>query len=232
MHVEGIGPGPVSRPPRALRATGWQREWLALYLQWLNASSAEESRLREALVAGGVWLEPTLTADAFVVHDEWYRDRPENRLLAQLWGQSYKESREGFPAFTGSDLQLARQGFLRMQRFVRRFQEAGGLVIAGSDGLPWPAAGVHEELRLLVAAGLGPLAALQAATRNAARALGWERRTGTIEIGRDADLVLLDASPLIEVTNTMRIHAVVRAGRVLDRAAIDRLRDASGSAGR
>lgn len=63
-----------------------------------------------------------------------------------------------------------------MQTFVRRIQEAGGLVLAGTDNLPWPAAGVHEELRLLVDAGLSPLAALQAATRNAARALGWEQR--------------------------------------------------------
>lgn len=230
MHVAGIGPA-RSLQPRAVTATGWQREWLALYLQWLDASAAEESQLLEALLTGGVWLEPTLTTETFVIYDEWYRKRQENRLLAQLWKQSYVESREGFPAFTGSDLQLARQGFIRMQTFVRRFQEAGGLVLAGTDNLPWPAAGVHEELRLLVDAGLSPLAALQAATRNAARALGWERRTGTIEVGRDADLVLLDASPLTAVTNTMRIHAVVRAGRLFDRAALDRLRDTAGNVG-
>jgi len=95
------------------------------------------------------------------------------------------------------------------------------MVITGSDMLPWPAAGVHEELRLLVDAGLSPLAALQAATRNPARALGWDAVTGTVEVGKEADLLLLDANPLMDITNTKRIHAVVRAGRVIHRATLD-----------
>ena len=65
------------------------------------------------------------------------------------------------------------------------------------------------------------MAALQAATRNAAGALGWEARTGTIEPGREADLVLLDRNPLEDITNTKRIRAVFRAGRVFNRAALD-----------
>jgi hypothetical protein len=222
MHIFGIGPAEVLQP-RTLRATGWQRDWLGGYLHWLDASPAEESQLLDAFLARGAWLEPNLTVDAFVLHDEWYRDRPENRLLPAWYEMSYDQLRAGYPNFTGSDLELARHGFIRAQAFVRRFHEAGGLVLAGTDELPWPGAGLHEELRLLVDAGLTPLAALQAATRNAARALGWEARTGTITVGREADLVLLDGNPLEDITNTRRIRAVVRAGRVLDRAALDSL---------
>jgi imidazolonepropionase-like amidohydrolase len=231
MHVAGIGPARTLQQ-RSLTATGWQRDWLELYLHWVDASAAEELQLLHAFLAAGAWLEPTLTAEAFVLHDDWYRDRPENRLLAQLWGQSYDQARSGFPAFTGADLELARQGFSRMQAFVRRFEEAGGLVLTGTDMLPWPAAGLHEELRLLVDAGLSPLAALQAATRNAAQALGWEGLTGTIEIGREADLVLLDGNPLEDITNTRQIRAVVRAGRVLSRATLDSLVAAADTAQR
>jgi imidazolonepropionase-like amidohydrolase len=75
-------------------------------------------------------------------------------------------------------------------------------------------------------AGCAPATALWAAaatTRNAALALGWQARTGTIAAGLDADLVLLDGDPLADITNTKRIHAVVRAGRLLDRAALDSL---------
>jgi hypothetical protein len=187
----------------------------------LQACAAEESRLLDAFLARGAWLEPTLTTEALVLHDDWYRGRPENRLALELWGESYDQVRSGFPTFTGSDLRLARLGYIRMQRFVRRFHEAGGRVIAGSDVLPWPTARLHEELRLLVDAGLSPMAALQAATRNAAGALGWEMRTGTIEPGREADLVLLDRNPLEDITNTKRIRAVFRAGRVFNRAALD-----------
>ena len=116
-----------------------------------------------------------------------------------------------------------------MQAFVRRFQATGGMVLAGTDMLPWPGAGLHEELRLLAEAGLSPLAALQTATGNAARALGWDGHTGSIAIGLDADLVLLDANPLQDITNTTRIWAVVRAGHLLDRASLDRLLAAADS---
>lgn len=228
MHILGIGPA-ATLQPRTLLATEWQADWLGLYLHWLDASAAEESQLLDAFLSSGAWLEPTLTADAFVLHDEWYRNRPENRLLSDLWGMSYEQLRSGFPAFTGSDLELGRQGFQRMEAFLRRFHEAGGVVLAGTDMLPWPTVGLHEELRLLVHAGLSPLAALQAATRDNARALGWEARTGTIAIGRDADLLLLDGNPLEDISNTKRIRVVVRAGRVLDRAALDSLRTRAGA---
>jgi imidazolonepropionase-like amidohydrolase len=220
MHLSGIGPAAAVQP-RTLNATDWHRRWLGLYLRWIDATEAQETRLLDALVASGAWLEPTLVADAFAIHEDRYRHRQENRLFQQLWNQSYKQARAGFPTFPGSDLELARQGFTRMQAFVRRFHEAGGLIVTGTDMLPWPTAGLQEELRLLVDAGLSPLAALQAATRNAAKALGWGARTGTIEVGRDADLVLLDGDPLQDITNTQRIRIVVRAGRVLPRAQLD-----------
>lgn len=222
MHVAGIGPA-QSQQARRLSSTGWERDWLRQYLQWVDATPADESRLIDALLASGAWLEPTLTADAFVVHDDWYRDRPGNRVITQVWGQSYQQSRDGFPTFAGPDMELARQGFSRMQAFVRRFHEAGGVVVTGSDMLPVPIGGVHEELRLLVDAGLSPMAALQAATRNAAQVLGWKNRTGTIVVGRDADLVLLDGNPLENISNTKRIRSVIRRGRSLNRAVLDSL---------
>ena len=219
MHVAGIGPATRSEP-REVTATGWQRSWLATYLQWTDATEGEEERLLKALLDHGVWLEPTFTADAFTLYDEWYRGRAETRFI---WWTTYDSARAGHPVFQGRDLALARRGFTRMQRFVRRFQESGGTVLAGSDMFPWPGAGIHEELRLLVLAGLSPMAALQAATRNAARTLGWEKKTGTIVAGLEADLVLLDADPLQEITNTTKIWKVVRAGRVLDRETLDSL---------
>jgi cytosine/adenosine deaminase-related metal-dependent hydrolase len=217
MHVSGAGPADSAKT-RALAATGWERIWLQLYLNWLDAGEEEEQRLLRALVAHDAWLEPTLSVESFILNDDRYRNRPETRLL---WAP-YDEARAGLPKFAGEDLALARQGFKRMQAFVRRFNAAGGMVLAGTDMFPWPGA-VHEELRLFVEAGLSPSAALQAATKNPAHALGWEMRTGSISVGKDADLVLLDANPLRDITNTSRIRAVVRAGRVLDRAALDRL---------
>jgi len=78
-------------------------------------------------------------------------------------------------------------------------------------------------LGLLVQAGLSPMEALQAATLNPARFQGKEKDLGTIDKGKIADLVLLDANPLDEIGNTKRIAAVVSAGKLYSRAALDQM---------
>ena len=109
---------------------------------------------------------------------------------------------------------------------VRLLNDAGVLLLAGTDvGIPTlvPGISLHEELVLLVEAGLTPLQALRAATLNAARVLGLADTLGTIESGKLADLVLLEANPLADISNTQRIRAVVADGRLYRRADLDRL---------
>ena len=105
-------------------------------------------------------------------------------------------------------------------------QRAGVLILAGTDAgflnsYVYPGIGLHDELELLVEAGLSPLQALQAATLTGARFLGRQERAGTVERGRVADLVLLDRDPLRDIRATRDIHAVVLRGAYLDRAALD-----------
>lgn len=109
---------------------------------------------------------------------------------------------------------------------VRRMQRAGVTLLAGSD-TPTQAAvpgfSLHDELELLVAAGLSPLQALAAATTAPARFLGLADSLGTVEEGKTADLLLLDADPLMDIRHTRRIRAVFARGRLIDRAALDQL---------
>jgi cytosine/adenosine deaminase-related metal-dependent hydrolase len=108
-------------------------------------------------------------------------------------------------------------------KVVTRDMAAAGVgILAGCDAM---IAGfcVHDELATMVAGGMEPAAALQTATVNPARYLGRELTLGTIAAGRSADLVLLDANPLEDITNVRRIRAVVTAGRFLDRSALDQL---------
>jgi imidazolonepropionase-like amidohydrolase len=104
---------------------------------------------------------------------------------------------------------------------------AGVPFMAGTDTAAgvhvFPGFSLHQELALFVRAGLTPMQALQTATRNPAEFMGRLKDFGTIEQGKLADLVLLDANPLDDITNTRRIRAVVLAGRYLDRAALDRM---------
>ncbi|HTI65679.1 MAG TPA: amidohydrolase family protein [Gemmatimonadaceae bacterium] len=100
-----------------------------------------------------------------------------------------------------------------------RLARAGVSIGTGTDIWQLPTA-LHMELEELVAAGLSPAEAIRAATSSAARIIGVERDLGTIEPGKLADLVILDANPLTDIRNTRRIAAVIQGGRVVDRAGI------------
>ena len=98
--------------------------------------------------------------------------------------------------------------------------------MAGTDlgnAFVLPGFNLHDELALFVRGGLTPAEALKTATYNPAKFLGMLDRLGTVEEGKLADLVLLDANPLEDIHNTQKIRAVVLNGRYLDRAALEKL---------
>ena len=180
-------------------AAAW---WLYHASLWLYTTDHETEPLINAMVQRRVWLEPTLAFTDQIAHHDRYLQHDPQRF---------------YDWYQGADLTRFRAAFDRMMRFVRRFHEAGGSVLAGTDMTDYP---LRYELQLLSEAGLPPLAVLQAATRDAARALGWGGRLGTVEVGKEADLLLLEADPLEDIRNVERIRLVIRAGRVLDRATL------------
>jgi hypothetical protein len=117
----------------------------------------------------------------------------------------------------------ARLQFEQCLMVVRELHKAGVTILAGTDvgtSYQLPGFSLHDELSLLVKAGLSEMEALEAATRNPARAFQLTDR-GTIEPGMRADLVLLDSNPLENIENTRKIRTVVAAGRVFDRKKLD-----------
>ena len=110
-------------------------------------------------------------------------------------------------------------------KHIREMREAGVRIMAGSDVAVlniFPGLSLHEELRLLVdSVGMSPMEALASATRKPAEWLRLADSVGTIERGKVADLVLLDANPLDDITNTRRIAAVVLRGRLFQRGDLD-----------
>jgi imidazolonepropionase-like amidohydrolase len=99
---------------------------------------------------------------------------------------------------------------------LRRLHAAGVPIALGTDMWAFPGLGVSIELDLYVRAGLSPLEAIRAATQTAARSLGLEKDRGTLEPGKRADLLLLDADPLSDVKNVRAIAAVYKAGERVD----------------
>jgi imidazolonepropionase-like amidohydrolase len=110
------------------------------------------------------------------------------------------------------DAQHSREGAVKLLR-------AGITIGTGTDIWQIPN-GVHMELEQLVASGLTPAQAIHAGTGAAARIMGAEKDLGTIEVGKWADLILLDADPLKDIRNTRKIWQVMQYGRLIDRSAI------------
>jgi imidazolonepropionase-like amidohydrolase len=119
------------------------------------------------------------------------------------------------------DTSLAKRRERLAIEFTRAAHAAGVRVAAGTDGMSADSAGalpnIHEEMALLVRAGLIPMEAIVAATQTNAIAGGFERDHGTVAVGKAADLLVLNADPTADIRNTTRIAYVVRRGLVLQR---------------
>jgi imidazolonepropionase-like amidohydrolase len=129
--------------------------------------------------------------------------------------------------FNTDDLATRKRFVEKELEVVNEMQRAGIPFLAGTDTPPgvyiFPGFSLHEELQRFVAAGFTPLQALQTATINPAKFLGKEAELGTVEPGKYADLVLLDANPLDDISNTQKIAAVISNGRYIKRASLDEM---------
>jgi hypothetical protein len=112
---------------------------------------------------------------------------------------------------------------------LQRFNKAGIPIMPGTDftvQFLFPGSSAQEEVAQLVKqVGLTPNEAIQAASRRSAEQLGLGKETGTIETGKSADLFIVDADPLADITNTQRVVGVAREGRFFDRKQLDSLLD-------
>jgi len=123
---------------------------------------------------------------------------------------------------TAEEISHQREMWAWRKHFVSELIAHDVPILAGTDtGTPYsvPGFALHDELEQLVAAGATPRQALYAATAEPARFLGLGRELGTVEAGKIADLVVLDADPLTDIRNTRRIHSVVTRGRLIGPAA-------------
>lgn len=131
-------------------------------------------------------------------------------VLKTLWDTNKEQDN-----LTDSDMEYGKRVFAKDLEVVHEMTKDGVTILAGTDG-SYAEGGraLQSELQLLVEAGLTPLQALQAASRDAARAMGVANEVGTIESGKTADMILLNANPLDDISNTSKIDTVVLHGRL------------------
>jgi imidazolonepropionase-like amidohydrolase len=134
---------------------------------------------------------------------------------------------EMMPDLLKDPLALRQEYFARNLQMVGTMHRAGVPFMAGTDTAPgvyiMPGFSLHDELANFVEAGFTPMEALQTATSNPAKFLDAETSFGSVEPGKTADLVLLDANPLDDIHNTQKISVVIANGRLFDRAALNQI---------
>lgn len=187
--------------------------------------SARADMLARTLGHTPVMLSPTLISarrlafrnDSIFDADQRLRHMPDS--LRSQWRRTVVEGR-----LSEAQRDIARAMYARQLDLVRVMHRNGVPLLAGSDAgdtYVYDGSSLHDEMVELARAGVPAMAVLQAATINVARISDMLDRLGSVTVGKDADLVILDANPLADITNVRRIHAVVRGGRLLERRELD-----------
>jgi hypothetical protein len=192
--------------------------------------------------ANRTWVTPTLASSHMFAYEDverWDQDPRRKYLMPRILA-SWEDRADSSATQTQQEAALLssyrKKQFQHALESVRLMHDAGVSILAGTDtGASnqnmFPGFSLHDELGFLVKGGLTPLEALQCATLNAAKWLNRLDTLGTVEKGKFADLVLLDADPLQDIHNTTKISEVFLGGKEFGRASLDQmLRNAEAAA--
>jgi imidazolonepropionase-like amidohydrolase len=196
------------------------------------SSRFDEKKMRaiaKSTRKAGAWNCPTLVVQIKLemspAEVEAFFSQPEFRYVPpQLRRMSPAPSKDDKPLDPGT----RRRGENNRSRMVKLLHDAGARLLLGTDtGNPYliPGISAHEELKLLVAAGLSPYDALRAGTKDAAEFLNGLEEFGTISVGKRADMILLDDNPLKRIENSALISGVMVRGRWLPQTDIRKMLD-------
>jgi imidazolonepropionase-like amidohydrolase len=195
-------------------------------------SEERAAELAEQFVTDGTWQVPTLIRlrTQYLCDAPEFSHDPDLRYMAESTTKTWQNATgtfvKKFPPPSRATFRAAYEVLLRMTKI---FSDGGVPMLAGSDavGAAWevPGPSLHREFDELARAGLSALRILQMTTRDAAEFLGTSSRMGTVDVGKNADLVLLDANPVDDAANLHQISAVIRNGRHYSTADLAALKD-------
>jgi imidazolonepropionase-like amidohydrolase len=213
-HLIGIFEGSSPDEDDFLKGGKTEGRFLVSY------DSGRAVALASALAKNQTWQCPTLVWERggnLIDVTDFAKDGRAKYVPASWKNKTWKRFTGEILQGYGADDITVRKKFIEKElEVVQLLHKAGVPFLAGTDTPPgvyvFPGFSLHEELQRFVAAGFTPLEALQTATLNPARFLGIEEQLGTIEKGKLADLVLLNANPLEDISNTQKIAAVIVNG--------------------
>ncbi len=179
------------------------------------------------LVEKSVFFDPTLSGSWKGItprreqhRAEWEQltAHPALQYIPSSYSNQYNNSYDIFERIGEREANLLQEGYRNVERFMRVFVDEGGKLLASSDAAHStpPGLGVHQNMELFVDAGISPWEALRGATLYPAQLLRKEKDLGTVEVGKLADLVVLGADPLADISNTRKIEMVFLDGEPVD----------------
>jgi imidazolonepropionase-like amidohydrolase len=196
----------------------------------VDSYSAEKcAALAARFVKQGTWISPTLMPEGGARATADRNADLAKYVFAPLrarWQQQIAAAPAAAPAPSAAEQELARAVEQRRRDIIAVMKKGGVPFVVGTDsGGAWriPGRSLHEGLQQMVKAGLTPMETIVAATTSSARLLRRDKDLGSVQTGKLADMVLLDANPLQDIANTQRINAVVLNGRLMDRKTLDGL---------
>jgi imidazolonepropionase-like amidohydrolase len=224
-HLIGIFEGSSPAEDDFLKGNKREGKFLSTY------DAARAAALVTILAKNQTWQCPTLVWERggnLIDVSDFSKDERVKYVPASWKNKTWKRFTDEITQGYGTDDLAIRKKFVEKElEVVGMLHKAGVPFLAGTDtpaGVHiFPGYSLHEELQRFVAAGFTPLEALQTATINPARFFGMGDQLGTVEKGKFADLVLLSANPLEDISNTQKIAAVIVNGRYYRRAELDKM---------
>ena len=203
-----------------------RNSWERFLIDFYDVDPVKEERLIKLIIAKNAFIEPNWVLSArnitplkkeWAYEDSVFLSRPELSFIS-------KDSRfrwldySPWEYFSEDMKSKLLRSYANFQKFVVKLSAAGGKIVVGTGSPDMiPGITVHREMQLMVDAGLPPMKAIQAATKNVAELARKQEDLGTLEAGKYADLLILDANPLETISNTRKIATILKNGKVIDR---------------
>jgi len=221
-HSAGIGIA-VAKDPSKFKQGRNDREELDHYAEMDDAKARD---LIQLLVAHHVALVPTFMINFPGYPKEWDQFTAEARqffthpdLLAYYPPNAVRSALQSYVRIDQGELRERRmKGFQNAMRFHKMFVDAGGhLVVSGNTNDAWvPGIDLHQEMQIMADAGLTPMQIIQGSTKYPAEMLRKQNLLGTVEAGKLADVIIVNADPLQDIKNLDKINTVIQDGKVME----------------
>jgi len=221
-HSAGIGIA-VTKDPSKFKQGRDDRNELDRYAEMDDAKARD---LIQLLVAHHVALVPTFMINFPGYPKEWDQFAAEARmlftnpeLLAYYPPNAVQSALQSYTRIDQGELRARRMiGFQNAMRFHKMFVDAGGhLVVSGNTNDSWvPGVDLHQEMQIMADAGLTPMQIIMGSTKYPAEMLRKQNLLGTVEAGKLADVIVVNADPLQDIKNLDKINTVIQDGKVVE----------------